>query len=104
MHGETSLEMPRYKCHKEVHALKIARIDWIPTEEPAPEEPLPTDTGESEPAAFLVPADRGYAPFPVTRSWMRRHNPQEGGYYVVYKDGYRSFSPAEAFEDGYTRI
>ncbi len=25
-----------------------------------------------------------------------------GGYYVVYEDGYKSFSPAGAFESGYT--
>lgn len=27
-----------------------------------------------------------------------------GGYYVRYQDGYESWSPAEAFEEGYTRI
>jgi hypothetical protein len=27
-----------------------------------------------------------------------------GGYYVVYEDGYKSFSPASAFENGYTRL
>lgn len=26
------------------------------------------------------------------------------GYYVVYDGGYKSFSPAEAFEGGYTKI
>ena len=33
-----------------------------------------------------------------------KHDPQAGGYYVVYADGYQSFSPAQAFEEGYTRI
>ena len=27
-----------------------------------------------------------------------------GGYYVRYEDGYESWSPAKAFEEGYTRI
>ena len=27
-----------------------------------------------------------------------------GYYYVVYRDGYKSWSPASEFEDGYTRI
>ncbi len=36
--------------------------------------------------------------------YMRKHQPKIGGYFVVYKDGYKSFSPAEAFEEGYTRI
>jgi hypothetical protein len=35
---------------------------------------------------------------------MFKHKPEVGGYYVVYKDGYRSFSPAEAFETGYEKI
>ena len=37
-------------------------------------------------------------------AYMNKHNPQEGGYYVVYADGYRSYSPAEAFDEGYTKI
>ena len=35
---------------------------------------------------------------------MLKHQPTVGGYYVVYKDGYKSFSPADAFESGYTRV
>lgn len=35
---------------------------------------------------------------------ITKHNPQIGWYYVVYEDGYVSFSPAEAFEGGYTKI
>lgn len=27
-----------------------------------------------------------------------------GGYYVRYADGYESWSPAQAFEEGYTRV
>jgi len=27
-----------------------------------------------------------------------------GDYYVVYEDGYKSISPAKAFEEGYTLI
>jgi hypothetical protein len=30
--------------------------------------------------------------------------PLPGDYLVIYEDGYRSISPAKAFEDGYTRI
>lgn len=81
-------EMPRYKCHKEVHALKIAGI------EPA------TADGKTT----IIPEDRGYAPFQVDATYMQKHEPNVGGYYVVYADGYKSYSPAKAFEDGYTRI
>ena len=35
---------------------------------------------------------------------MDRHKPKAGGYYVVYDDGYKSYSPAKAFEEGYVRI
>lgn len=70
-------EMPKYRCHKEVWALKIATI---------------VIDGEGEPNRE------------TDGSAMRKHKPQAGGYYVLYKDGYTSFSPADAFEDGYTRI
>lgn len=53
---------------------------------------------------MLTPADAGYAPFRVDAAYMRKHTPHVGGYYVVYTDGYKSFSPAQAFEEGYTRI
>lgn len=36
--------------------------------------------------------------------YMQKHQPRAGGYFVVYKDGYESWSPAEAFEEGYTRV
>jgi hypothetical protein len=32
------------------------------------------------------------------------HDTPFGGYYVKYSDGFESWSPQEAFEDGYTRI
>ncbi|MCK9988658.1 MAG: hypothetical protein AzoDbin1_05130 [Azoarcus sp.] len=41
------------------------------------------------------------------RSGVQPKSPPDsgvGGYYVVYEDGYKSFSPAIAFESGYTRI
>lgn len=44
------------------------------------------------------------AAIPVSKEWLDKHNPQPGGYYVVYQDGYASYSPAKAFEEGYTRI
>lgn len=36
--------------------------------------------------------------------YMERHNPEVGGYYVVYEDGFVSYSPAGPFEKGYTEI
>lgn len=80
------MEMPRYTCHKQVWALRIASIS-------------PTGDG----GAQFLPADDGYAPVYLTPQFMEKHKPEAGGYYVVYADGYKSFSPAAAFEDGYTR-
>lgn len=84
--SEPQREMPRYKCHKEVHAFKIKGI--VP-----------------DPVGYRIePEEAGYAPVLVDTGYVRKHNPHIGGYYVVYDDGYRSFSPAKAFEEGYTRI
>jgi hypothetical protein len=40
----------------------------------------------------------------VGAHFMIKHDPQVGGYFVEYEDGYESFSPAKAFEGGYTRL
>ena len=80
-------EMPRYKCHKEVHALRISGVG----------------TNAQDGTAILHIADKGYADLVVSADYVKKHDPQPGGYYVVYADGYKSFSPAEAFENGYTR-
>lgn len=89
---KTDSEMPRYKCHKEVWALKIKVVEQSPADHVHP--------GGSW---IITPADEGYAPFVVGHEWYSKHSPQVGGYYVVYQDGYKSYSPAEAFESGYTR-
>ncbi len=88
-----STEMPKYRSHKVVHALKIAEVrnDTPPNQ-------------ESDGSRTIVPADEGFAPFRVEHDYVRKHSPKAGGYYVVYQDGYKSWSPAEAFESGYTRI
>ena len=84
-------EMPKYECHKKVWALKIDAIEF---------EANSAEDG----TAIIRPADDGYAPFVVSREYMDKHKPEVGGYYVVYEDGYKSFSPAGAFESGYTPL
>lgn len=89
----TGTPMPLYRCHKEVWALKIAEVLD------------PTEPGnESDGSRILVIADAGFAPILANHAWVRKHSPVAGGYYVKYKDGYSSFSPAQAFEEGYTRL
>jgi hypothetical protein len=61
-------------------------------------------TGSDCYGACITPADDGYGPFEVTAAYVRKHGPEVGGYYVVYEDGYKSYSPAEAFEGGYSLI
>lgn len=89
-------EMPRYKCHKEVHALKIGAIGQA------------AEGQERQHAGgdwYLVPEDTGYGPICVGHDeYVVKHKPQPGGYYVVYDDGYKSYSPAAPFEAGYTLI
>jgi hypothetical protein len=85
-------EMPRYRSHKDVWALKIAAIEFRPV------------NAHHDGGATITPADTGFAPFPVDQAYVDKHSPKVGGYYVVYKDGYQSFSPAQAFEEGYARI
>ncbi len=85
-------ELPKYKCYKEVWALKIVNI--LP----------PRTTSENTLLTFKEEGAVGYPAVEVTKEWMDKHNPQIGGYYVVYKDGYKSYSPAKAFEEGYELI
>lgn len=95
---DVGTEMPRYQCHKKVWALKIKAIE---------PKPNPDPTGNSAASSYgarIVPADEGYGPFEVDAAFVSKHNPQAGGYYVVYEDGYKSYSPGKAFEEGYARI
>jgi hypothetical protein len=52
----------------------------------------------------LILVDAGIPEVCVSDEYASKHNPDAGGYYVRYADGYESFSPAQAFEEGYTRI
>ena len=80
--------LPVYTCHKQVQALKIKAI-------------VRQTTWQGRETALLHFGD-GYVDIWVDADYVEKHNPQAGGYFVIYKDGYRSWSPAEAFEEGYT--
>lgn len=84
-----TMEMPKYRCHKEVWALKIAAIEF-----------------DKNGKAKIAPDDPGYAVLETTNPFNNQFRGSEDdlGYYVVYKDGYVSWSPSAAFEDGYSRI
>lgn len=82
-----SREMPKYQCHKQVWALKIKAIG---------------EGSSNSEFAILQFEEAGYGPLPVSADWHFKHKPEPGGYYVVYEDGYKSYSPASAFESGYS--
>jgi hypothetical protein len=95
--GLVSAELPKYKCHKEVWAVKIKAI--VLDSDLAKETNRDTTGGGT-----ITPDDERYAPFEVDAEYIRKHKPEVGGYYVVYKGGYKSWSPAGDFEDGYTKM
>ncbi len=79
-------QLPLYRCHKEVRAAKIIAIE---------------DGGALKLDA-LCGIEVTVTPGPA---WMSRHNPEVGGYFVRYEgDGYESYSPALAFENGYAVV
>lgn len=82
--------MARYKCHKEVDAIKIAAIEI-----------------HEDKSATIAPAHgENCSPFRTRAGWAERWKGSETdlGYYVVYADGFPSWSPTKAFEEGYSRI
>jgi hypothetical protein len=88
--SETLMEMPKYRSHKTVWALKITGIE---------------PQAEDGTAGLLCETPDGQkGRIVVTREYQKRHAPAVGGYYVRYADGYESFSPAAPFEEGYTLL
>ena len=81
----TKRDLPKYRSHKIVEALQIKSLRTLVT------------------GAVVITPVEDYPPFEVSPEYVRRHQPAVGGYFVRYKDGYESWSPAEAFEGGYTR-
>jgi hypothetical protein len=83
-------EMPRYVSHKKVWALEI---DDVVANAPHP--------GEKVKAFRVAFRDHGYAPVFLPAEMFSRYVPVPGDFYVVYADGYKSFSPRKAFLEGY---
>lgn len=79
------MEMPRYVSHKQVWALEIETV--------------------SVGAPYrMKPADKGYAEVTLPAEMWARYQPVSGDFYVVYADGYKSFSPRKAFLEGYKPV
>lgn len=83
----TQKQMPKYQCHKQVWALKIKAIEE-----------------RSEKSVSAIIEDEDFAPITLSKRFVKEHGVGAGGYLVTYKGGYQSYSPAEAFEEGYTKL
>lgn len=78
--------MNKYISHKTVEAFKIISITLC-----ADGVSLAGENGNGDSVV-------------VNDDYMQRNKPQVGGYYVQYKDGFQSWSPAKAFEEGYSIV
>lgn len=83
--------MKTYQCHKRVEAAKILDIGQ--------QKIVSTDSVET-----LLKLEGETFALIVSKEYVAKHKPQIGGYFVRYDDGYQSFSPAAAFEAGYTEV
>ena len=78
--------LQKFRCHKVVEAFQIESC----TESPDLSKQTLIGTKGEEAT--------------VSQSYMSRHFPKKGGYFVQYPDGYQSYSPREAFESGYSPL
>jgi hypothetical protein len=87
--SEAMTPMPQYESHKKVWALKIEKVH----------------TDEDGQGIALVFVENRFAMRAFTADQLKgKPFPASGWYMVQYEDGYVSFSPEKAFEEGYTLI
>lgn len=95
-------QLPLYQCHKKVRAAKISQLEILAT---GWRHQAPDAVPEHVAALHLVsPSGASLGSIKVSAGFMEKHQPQEGGYYVVYEDGYPSYSPAKPMEEGYSLL
>lgn len=82
--------LPQYQCHKVVGALKIKEIVMVGT--------------RFAECSRVIFEDTTFEPVLFSNDWLANHKAVAGGYIVQYKDGYVSYSPADVFEDGYSKV
>lgn len=76
----------KFASHKTVGAAKITKVE------------------HSADGSTIVSLD-GFPDVVIAHELARRKpKPEVGWYFVQYEDGYTSFSPAQAFEEGYTAV
>lgn len=85
-----SVDLPEYQSHKQVQAIKIDQVQ----------------THSQEKRSALITPLGNYPRFVTESGWLDRFKPEGGdaGYFVRYADGYTSWSPSKAFEEGYSLV
>lgn len=81
---------PKWQSHKVVEAFEIEEIVFLELGGAV----LRGRVGHSGPALTRE----------VDARYVDKHGPQVGGFWVRYEDGYESWSPAQAFKQGYTLL
>lgn len=89
--SEKSKPIPQFRSHKVVGALKIESVEIVGTDTTTDENPIAL-------IGFGGKWD------PVKMNLRGKPTPEAGWYFVMYPDGYISFSPGKAFEEGYTAL
>lgn len=109
------MQLPQWTSHKTVEGFKIANIIAQPRGTAAgnvlePEEvKVPRSDGRVDImfsamfTEYVLTDETGEFSAVVSDGYMEKHGPYLDGYYVRYSDGYESFSPPDAFEDGYVQ-
>lgn len=91
MENQTGAPMPQYVSHKKVRALKIVKVEYNGIDTTTDENPIVTVHFEP--------------PFaPQKFNLKGKPTPEAGWYMVRYEDGYTSFSPVKAFEEGHSLV
>lgn len=86
----TNSILPKYKCHKVVKGAEIISI------RPVADTPKTILTLKQDHVNVVE--------LLVETTLVEKHNPAVGWFVVIYKDGYISFSPGDAFIDGYAPV
>lgn len=93
---KSTKQMTEYQSHKRVHGEKILKI--------IPEAEVPEDAADRPEIGGAQIVFDNMTFINVEPAYLEKHKPEIGGYVVIYKGGYASFSPAKAFEEGNTKV
>ena len=64
----------------------------------------PIDAGQQAEIVIVEDVNGAECKVQMPIGWDVRGRPDVGDYVVIYEDGYKSWSPAAAFEAGYSRL